>query len=303
MASIGLTTFTAVGWGGKDLSDVELQLKIAIEEGLAKRPVLVLPTIDPVSVMQNLKPPPGSPEIIGYGPDEPAASQEFAKKVADEAAQWRSVKTRSLCAMGAAESQVVGSSLDVWMIKAHQLGDLKPTDKELWVYNSQLRGTNAPLHRYLMGIYSYAAHRRLNVKGMFLWAYMCFEDSGVFINPDGSIRWAPRLGWEHALPGPQGPLMSVGMEGMREGIIDFRILHEVERRGGNDQWLDQITKDILLNFWDGTDSYEGKSLKPAPKWYRWDDADTAKPNVDMDAIRSAACRRLDIPCPPWPENK
>jgi hypothetical protein len=128
---------------------------------------------------------------------------------------------------------------------------------------------------------------------MFLWSYINNKDSGVFTNPDGSIRWNGLRVCEHALPGPQGPLMTVGMEGMREGIIDFHILHEVERRGGNEQWLDQVTKDIPLNFWDGTDHPEG----PDVSRYYWDVPDVAKPKVNMDAIRMEACRRIHLPSP------
>ena len=147
MANIGLNSFTAVGWGGKDLSDVELQLGIAIEEGLAKRPVLVLPTTDPISVANNLTPPPGCPEIIGYGPDEPAASQEAADKVAKEAAQWRSVGMRSICSMGASEAEVVGAPLDIWMIKCHQLGDLKKPIKSC---GSTIANSEAPTPRSIV---------------------------------------------------------------------------------------------------------------------------------------------------------
>ncbi len=294
MASIGLNTLTIYGWwGGKNLDDVHMQLRLAKEEGLAKRPVLILPCGEPRDIVANLHLPPDGPEIIGYGPDEPGDTDKDAKNISDSVASWHEVKMRVATAISADHAVKVGDPLDIWIVQTANIGNLPPTKKELWAYSCEFRGTNALLHRYLMGAYAYALHRRLGVKALFLWAYVNDAKSGVFREADGTIRWNPLRVNEHALPGPDGPITTVGMDGMREGIIDFKLLHELERRGGNDEWLNNLVKEIPLNFWDGTDSPKG----PEGSSYYWDVPDTATPRLDVGKMREETCRLLHLPSP------
>lgn len=294
MRQYGLNSVTVYGWhGDQDLADIELQFRLAIEEGLAKRPIMILPCGDPRKVMANLKVPEGL-QIVGYGPDEPANTPEAAKQVAESVAQWHAAGMRVATAISADSAKGIGDPLDIWIVKVEDLGKIKPDGKhELWAYDCQQRGTNRELHRYQAGVYAYAAHRRLGVKALYWWAYFNDANSGVFRNPDGSIRWNALRVNDHALAGPDGPISTVGLEGIREGIIDFKILHEVERRGSNETWLDEITKVVPLNFWEGTDLPKG----PESSKYWWDGCDTAKPKFDLDAIRAEACRRLHLPSP------
>lgn len=294
MRQNGLNSVTVYGWhGAKDTQDITDQLRLAKEEGLGDHPIMILPCGDPREIVATLKVPNGI-EVVGYGPDEPANTPEAAKAVAESVAQWHEAKMRVATAISADSAKAVGDPLDIWIIHVPKLGEIPADGKhELWAYDCQERGTNFLLHRYEAGLYSYAAHRRIGLKAMFWWAYVNDANSGVFLNDDGSIRWNGLRVCEHALPGPRGPIGTVGLDGIREGITDFRILHEVERRGGNEQWLDEITKDVPLNFWDGTDMPKG----PETSKYWWDACDTATPLVDMDQIRREACRRIYLPSP------
>ena len=294
MRQHGLNSVTVYGWhGSKDTQDITDQLVLAKEEGLADRPVMILPCGDPREVIANLKVPAGI-DVVGYGPDEPAATPEAAEAVAQSVAQWHEAKMRVATAISADSAKAIGDPLDIWIVHVPKLGEITPDGKhELWMYDCQQRGTNFALHRYEAGLYAYAAHRRIGVKALFWWAYVNDANSGVFLNEDGSIKWNGLRVCEHALPGPGGPLNTVGMDGIREGVVDFGILHEVERRGGNDGWLDQITGDVPLNFWDGTDMPKG----PESSKYWWDAPDVARPNFDLDSIRKEACRRIHLPSP------
>lgn len=295
MAAIGMNTTTIYGWhGGQDLADVELQLTLAKEEGLGERPIPILVCASPADVQANLHVPSGSPELIGYGRDEPPDTEEAAETVAKKSAEWHAVGMRTGSAISPDHANRVGGAMDILILHTPSLGSYVPDGKhELWAYNCQLRGTNAPLHRYVMGLYALAAHRRLGVKAMFLWSYVHNEDSGVFLNDDGSIRWWGLRVYEHALPGPNGPLPTVGLDGIREGIVDFKILDEAGRKAGNEGWLDDLVSSVPLDMWMGTDHPGG----PAESSYFWDVPDLAKPNFDLDAIRAEACRRMHAPSP------
>jgi len=295
MAAAGLNTLTIYGWWGeKNVDDVNLQMALAQETGLARRPVMILPCGDPRKLVPLLKVPAGFPEVVGYGPDEPANTPEAGKQVADSAAQWHEAGLRVVTAISADSAKGIGGPLDIWTIHVPKLGEVKPDGKhELWAYDCQQRGTNFVLHRYEAGLYSFSAHRRIGLKAMFWWAYFNDANSGVFLNDDGSIKWNALRVNDHALAGPDGPITTVGMKGINEGIDDFKILHEVERRGGNEAWLDKLCASVPLNFWDGTDMPKG----PETSKYWWDACDVAKPQFDLDAIRSEACRLLHMPSP------
>ena len=190
MAGIGMTTFTAYGWLGNDnLDDLNLQLTLAMEEGLAKRPVMILPCGDPRIFIPKLKIPEGFPDIVGYGPDEPADTPEAARQVEESVSQWHDAGMRVATAISADHAKVVGEPLDIWIVHVPDLGEIVPDGKhEIWMYDCQQRGTNQDLHRYEAGLYSYAAHRKIGAKAMFWWAYVNDANSGVFINEDGSIK-------------------------------------------------------------------------------------------------------------------
>ena len=297
MASMGLNTVTIYGWwGSENVADIQQQINLSSETGLAKRPVMLLPCGIPKQIIGNLKIPTGYPEIVGYGPDEPANTQESSDRVAASAATWHDAKTRCATAINAKTAMDIGEPLDIFIVHNPDLSKVE-TDKELWMYNCQMRGTNYDLNRYMAGIYSFAAHKIKNVKQIYWWAYVHDNNSGVFLK-DGKIVWNALRVCEYALPGPNGPIPSVGMFGIRDGIQDFRILNEAYE-SGRTEYIDSIIKDVPLDFWTGTDHPEGPKGpdEENPNRYWWDVSDTAKPLIDVSKAMKEVCALINFSNP------
>jgi hypothetical protein len=84
----------------------------------------------------------------------------------------------------------------------------------------------------------------------------------------------------------------VALEGTQEGIIDSRLLQELERRNtpeGN-AYLARLREQVPLDFWP-----EGKGRgydSEREGYYVWDIPDLAVPPVDMVAMRREVLRLL-----------
>ena len=298
MAAMGLNTFTLYGWlGDKDISDVALQVRLGVEAGLiGDFPLMILPCGEPEDVMGALEPllPEGLPELVGYGPDEPGSSTDAGAQVASGAEKWQEQGVRCATAISAASAASVGNPLDIWIVHAPNLGDVPVgSGKELWMYDCELRGTNYALHRYYCGIYAFVAHKRMNVKSAWLWSYVDSAESGVFQLEDGSWVFDARRVCEHALPGPDGPIGTVGLDGIRDGIADFKVLYEVDRCGLYPEWIEWLCDTVPLNLWEGTDHPGG----PEESGYFWDAPDIAKPKIDIQKTMEKAAEFLRQPAP------
>jgi hypothetical protein len=82
------------------------------------------------------------------------------------------------------------------------------------------------------------------------------------------------------------PLPTVALEGMAEGIVDSRLLQDLERRGGPEAqaYLAKLRASVPLTFWP-----DGRN-RDYSKAYVWDVPDTAVPPVDMVAMRAEVMR-------------
>lgn len=111
----------------------------------------------------------------------------------------------------------------------------------------------------------------------------------------------------HPFSTPDGRMDTVGLEGFRDGTVDYRVLRHLERIVEENpehekvrttaMWLQRIYDKIETQFWpDGVrPEYSGE----------WDVADTAVPPVDCAAVRRQALTyivELSIPWadPLWP---
>jgi len=126
----------------------------------------------------------------------------------------------------------------------------------LWLYNMGSAGWNARLDRFVFGFFA----ERCGVEGVSQWAFQ-WPSSGV--NPYEAAAKNERTGWHYALPAPDGPLPTIALEGVREGIDDARYLHLLPQKQG-DMFLAGI-KPLSTKVWDYLAEWSGKAFE-AMRW-------------------------------------
>ena len=296
MAAHGMTTFTPYAREVPHIPTVDSRdsaqtlawhIDTAIETGLcdARFPLLCL-AIEPKDIQRakTLARHPW-PELIGYNYDEPGL--EKGAEVASYAEAWHAVGARTGTAIDGNHARVIGAPLDVWVVHCDSMSDetdaaATAAGKERWVYNCALRGSNAALHRYWAGVYTWSQAPRVCLT----WTYT--HDPQSRIKPDGT--WDLRRVYDTATCGRNGePVPTVALEGMQEGIIDSRLLQELERRAtpeGN-AYLDSLRAQVPKTFWPGGRNRDASS-------YVWDVPDLAVPPIDMVAMRREVLRLLGV---------
>ena len=156
------------------------------------------------------------PEMVFYACDEPGDS-ERAKGVREFMGRFNAFREKNpqydlrvTTALGSSRGiQVVGHYYDLWIgCMAQRIGesgviaDAKMRKKELWTYDCMQAPVDAETDRYYYGIWAWVS----GVKGCAHWAYYCQPHlSYVYPTKD---RLIPSIGWE----------------GVREGVDDYRYL-------------------------------------------------------------------------------
>ncbi|MDD3493696.1 MAG: hypothetical protein PHZ19_09405 [Candidatus Thermoplasmatota archaeon] len=225
------------------------------------------------------------PELISYNRDEPPVRHK--RQVAEHAARAHAVGRRTGTAIAGHHALVIGQPLDIWIVHMDTMfpevaESARAQGKELWVYTCALRGTNAPLHRYWTGVYTWA----VGAAGNLTWAYM--HDRNSRIHPDGT--WALTYLHCRSYTGRDGkPQPTVSIKGMQEGIIDYRLLRALEATDtpeGN-AYLTDLRGRVDPLFWpDGKDRTYTK--------YPWDVPDVAIPPVCGAEMRQEVLRLLGV---------
>jgi hypothetical protein len=282
MAKHGLNTTTLYG----DAETAAAHLDMALAEGLVGvQPVMLLGAGPEGALRMRARE--GCPELVGYGPDEP--KPEDAKAVADAVRDWHKAGFRCATAIKAESLNAAGKPLDVWVVNARGLTEkCVRTGKDLWMYECRFRGTNQLLHRYWTGIYSFAMHKRFGVKACWTWGYLHDDDSLFRIGREGTWRFDTSGRYEHALCGPEGPIGTVGLDGMAQGIDDFKVLHALDDAGGAKGFVARLVESIPSEFWRGTDL----GVVPLAEPDMWDVHDTAAPLVDVEETMRVAIALL-----------
>jgi hypothetical protein len=93
----------------------------------------------------------------------------------------------------------------------------------LWLYNMASGGWEAKRDRFVFGLFT----ERCGAAGYSQWA---FQWSSGNANPYEAAMAGKRSGYHYALPAPDGPLPTVALEGVREGIDDARYLAYLRQR-------------------------------------------------------------------------
>jgi len=227
----------------------------AIEEGLAHRdiPWGVTGAREPLEdKLAKSKYPRRWPELVPSAFEEPNAEQ--SDRVRAETQQWHLFGYRTHSPVWSYSTGYFGGALDVFQMLARGFhrcrhAECAALEAEAWSFIVGLRGSNAPLHRFAWGAWAWAAEPRV----LFTWAYM--HNDGLS-RLDAQHRMWP---WEqlpvplqaiphsHVLAAPEGPVDTVGLEGYREGAVDFMALRRLEVLCGStpDSETNQKARDLL----------------------------------------------------------
>ena len=102
-------------------------------------------------------------------------------------------------------------------ITPEMIADTRKARQKLWLYNLGPAGSDPALDRFVFGLFT----DRCGADGYAQWAFQWPEGNR---SPYESAAAGKPSGYHYALPAPDGPLPTVGMEGVREGIDDARYL-------------------------------------------------------------------------------
>jgi len=166
------------------------------------------------------------PEMLFYLVDEPSRAQYgMAMRLNDMVHRVPGVRTTT--AMG--DPGELADYYDVWIVTtssealADNLKLARDRQKELWAYNCQWNGTQPANDRYYCGYYMWVT----GIRGNWQWCYTeaisgssRLEDEVKWANPYYEEPWYAN----YVLPTPEGNLPTLGLEGRREGIDDYRYL-------------------------------------------------------------------------------
>ncbi len=313
MRVMGCNTLTIDGRAGESddaqALDIARRIDLAIEVGLldARFPVVVLPSRDgadrPGQVLLEAKKRgvhgASWPELIRYRMDEPKARPDSAESVRQFSQKFHDLGLRTGTALGAPAAFLCGDALDVWIIHMDTVSDeirdkCRRDGAEWWTYNGYLHDTNAPLHRYYAGVWTWKVRPRVNL----MWAYM--HDAASKVLPDG--RWQAKSDFDHAIGAPDGPIGSVALEGFRDGAVDYRILRHleklVEQSPAHEKapvvaaWLQQLHDQVRPMFWpleiQNTGRFKDRGI-----------TDTLEPPVDCVEVRKQALTFIELMKIPW----
>jgi len=167
------------------------------------------------------------PELLFYLVDEPsgAARYALAKELCDIVHRVPGVRTTT--ALGAPGE--LADYYDVWIssTSSENLDDIlklgREKNKEVWTYNCQWNGTQPANDRYFCGYHMWVT----GIRGNWQWCYTenyggsaKLTDEVPFQNPTYEEPWYVN----YVLPTPEGNLPTLGWEGRREGMDDYRYL-------------------------------------------------------------------------------
>ena len=164
------------------------------------------------------------PELLLYGHDEPGW-RHFDELTAFLTPWKRVADMRLVTAMNCQPPYGVGYLHDVWVVRNDEItrelvAEAGRLGADVWTYAIDLGCANPLANRYYAGLYTWA----FGLGGNSPWAYI--DTPAAFLTDDGVPSTWPSLGF--VLPSGGGPIPSVGWEGRREGVDDYRYLQLLE---------------------------------------------------------------------------
>jgi len=122
-------------------------------------------------------------------------------------------------------------------IMPEMIENTRQSGDRLWLYNLGSTGRSAPLDRLVFGLFT----DRCGAEGYVQWA---FQWPSGNTDPYDAAAAGTGTGYHYALPAPDGPLPTVALEGVREGIDDARYLAALRAR--SPQAAEEIIADIPM---------------------------------------------------------
>ena len=165
-----------------------------------------------------------------------------------------------------------------------------------WTYECLTHGFSPSYARNFAGLFTWNAA----AKGNFSWAYTHAHWGGgdYYMVEDGKVTITNGRYYAKAVPGPLGPMPTVGFEARREGVDDYRYLQMVrdeaakdgvdeKLRGEIEKWLEHVK--WLVRWYEA----EGRHGVLLPDNNNFDDMDFFDPYPQMtpekyDKVRGKA---------------
>ncbi|GIX06129.1 MAG: hypothetical protein KatS3mg115_0532 [Candidatus Poribacteria bacterium] len=122
-------------------------------------------------------------------------------------------------------------------IVPEMIEDARASGDSLWLYNLSSGGWDGKRDRFLFGRFT----ERVGAEGNLQWAFQWPSGNR---SPYQAAAAGERTGYHYALPAPDGPLPTLGLEGVREGIDDARYLELLRRR--RPERVEALLEDIPL---------------------------------------------------------
>ncbi|RKY36125.1 MAG: hypothetical protein DRP78_04410 [Candidatus Omnitrophota bacterium] len=121
-----------------------------------------------------------------------------------------------------------GKALDQWLdlrcydwLNKKLIQDTKKSNDQLWVYNGGSFGRNPAVDRFFYGFYA----ERVGADGITQWVYQWAGSLGT--SYDQELKTGLQ-GWYYTYPSFDGPIPTIGWEGIREGIDDARYVRTLK---------------------------------------------------------------------------
>lgn len=120
-------------------------------------------------------------------------------------------------------------------ITAEMIEHCRQSDDRLWLYNLASAGWSAQHDRLVFGLFT----ERCGAEGCAQWAFQWPSGNK---DPYAAVAAGERPGWHYALPAPDGPLPTLALVGVREGIDDARYLALLASRTSceSQEFLDDV---------------------------------------------------------------
>jgi len=192
----------------------------------------------------------GWPEFLYYVVDEPGLPDRIRSAATLFDGIFSSLPVRTTTAIGLTGIRALGPDYDVWItawLNVDQtLFDLaRRWQKEIWLYECWGSAMVPEYVRYYSGVFNW----KVGAKGNSHWVYISEKGLGKshvhpHVTQDGRYLWTDDWQFGYVLPGPDGPISTLGWEAKREGIDDYRYLWTFEqtavrlRRRGVEAWTD-----------------------------------------------------------------
>lgn len=171
------------------------------------------------------------PEFLFSPADEPAESPEsmrrckyYLKLLKETVPTAKTYVTLTGATIGMDDAKILEPWLDVrcyYRISKQAIQYARKAGRDIWVYNGGSFGWDPLIDRFFYGFYAI----KISADGVTQWAYQ-WPSSSDF-SPSDELKSGGQ-GWYYAYPSFDGPVPTLGWEGIREGIDDAKYFYTLK---------------------------------------------------------------------------